>query len=66
MSIPEDVKIEIDNMSYYDLLKKWRFAPSGDPILSGKMYQYFTDAMGEKREKEDDPTEISRLVGWRQ
>ena len=44
MSIPEDVKIEIDNMSYYDLLKKWRFAPSGDPILSGKMYQYFTDA----------------------
>lgn len=62
--IPENIKKEIDNMNYYELLKKWRFAPSGDPILSGEIGEYFSDKMTSKKYEEKDPMKISDLVGW--
>jgi len=61
MRVSKDVKAEIDKMSYYDLLKRFRFAPSGDPILKN---EYFIDAMSHKRIQEKDPNKISKLVGW--
>lgn len=54
-------KEEIDKMSYFDLLKKWRFAPSGDPIHRDS---YFLDALTEKRICVKNPEEVSKLVGW--
>ena len=64
MNIPENIKQEIDNMNYYELLKKWRFAPSGDPILSGQLGEYFLNKMSYEKEQEKDPSKISKLVGW--
>jgi len=61
MSKSEDIKSEIDKMSYYDLLKKFRFANSGDPILRN---EYFIDTMSYKRFQERNPNEISKMVGW--
>ena len=54
-------KKEIDDMSYFDLLKKWRFAPSGDPIHRNS---YFLDALTEKRIQVKNPNEVSDLVRW--
>ena len=64
MNISDEIKNEIDNMSYYELLKKWRFAPSGDSILSGDIGEYFSDKMTSKKYEEKYPTKISELVGW--
>lgn len=40
----------IDNASYEELLRKWRFAPVGDPFFQGEMGQYYSKVMAEKRD----------------
>ena len=55
----------IDNASYTELLTKWRFAPSGDPMFieAGK---YFSEVMKFKRNEigHDAHTTISKAIGW--
>jgi len=53
----------IDNASYETLLRKWRFAPSGDPLLQGDTGQYFAKKMGEKKQT-CDHVQVSKNVGW--
>ena len=59
-------KAWIDNASYKSLLSKWRFAPSGDPLLSGEAGDYFAARMKELKEKMDpaEHTRISKAIGW--
>lgn len=59
-------KTRIDNMSYYELLKLWRFAESGHELLSGEVGRYYRDVMRTACE-EIGPTEhtkISKEIGW--
>jgi hypothetical protein len=53
---------EIDNMSYMDLLRKWRFAQAGDPMFRGFVGEYFRQQMEEK--KPDNHSSISKEIGW--
>ncbi len=36
----QDYKDIIDNMSYEQLLSRWRNAPVGDPIFQGEVGEY--------------------------
>jgi len=37
----EELKQEIDGMSYESLLSKWRFAPIGDPMFVEEVGNYY-------------------------
>ena len=54
-------KQTIDNMSQYQLCRHWRFAKSGDPLLSGETGDYFSKVMNEKG---GFTPEISKSLGW--
>jgi hypothetical protein len=38
----------IDNASYEELLRKWRFMPAGDPFFMGGVGGYYVKRMEEK------------------
>jgi hypothetical protein len=55
----------IDNADYEALLRKWRFAPPGDPFFQGEIGQYYSKVMAEKRDA--DPAgavRASKRIGW--
>ncbi len=66
MELTEELKKEIDAMSYESMLRKWRFDP--DPIIiglfQGESGDYFTKVMAEKR-KTVDHVKVSKKLGWR-
>lgn len=58
-------KAEIDGMEYIDLLRLWRFAPTGHELLQGEVGLYFNDVMREKRAAlPDNGVAASKAVGW--
>lgn len=64
--IEKSQKEWIDQASYEDLLRRWRFAPSGDPMFRGEAGEYYTKVMAEKRKKIGDAghTQASKNIGW--
>jgi len=54
----------IDNASYYELLRYWRFLPIGHPLLQGEIGRYFIDSFFHKKKKCSDPVMVSKMVGW--
>jgi len=63
MSI-KSMKEWIDNASYEELLRKWRFAPAGDPFFRSdtKMGAYYSKVMAEKK-KHINAAVASKRVG---
>jgi hypothetical protein len=62
----QEMRDWIDNASYEDLFRKWRFAPAGDPFFQGDVGKYYSEVMV-KRRKEVGPeehTRISKRLGW--
>jgi len=57
----KEIKAIIDNMSYQELLSKWRFAPSGDPMFQGETGEYYRHVM---TVKEMNKTQVSKNIGW--
>lgn len=58
----EELIKEIDDMSYRELLTKWRFTPAGSPYFQGIVGEHFMKQMDEKA-----PSNISRVskdIGW--
>ena len=51
MDLTPENKARIDNMSHYDLLSRWRFAPMGDPWFQGETGKYWGERMAEKRDE---------------
>ncbi len=41
----EEMKTEIDNMDYEDLLRKWRMASDSDPFFQGEVGKYYSEVM---------------------
>lgn len=66
MKLTKEIKQRIDNMSYKELLKKWRFAPVGTPLFEGESGEYFEKVFSEKRKKllSGEYSAISKEVGW--
>ena len=54
MKLTEELKAEIDNNTYYQLLSRWRFASVGDPMFQDESGEYWGEKMAELRAK--DPT----------
>lgn len=63
MELTEEWKQQIDNMSYRDMLTRWRFAPVGDPMFQGETGDYFTKVMFEKK-KTVNHVAISKEIGF--
>ena len=64
----EATKATIDGMDYEGMLRRWRFAPAGDPMFQGEPGEYFLARMV-KMEGELPKGEhvlISKRVGWTQ
>lgn len=59
-------KQQIDAMDYEDMLRRWRFAPSGDPMFQAETGEYYSKVMGEKREQigPGGHTTASKNIGW--
>jgi hypothetical protein len=58
----EEQKAQIDSMSHVELCQHWRFAPSGDELLSGDTGDYFRKVLFE--DHKGFTPEISKLIGW--
>jgi hypothetical protein len=61
---PEN-KAHIDGLSHRELLRRWRFAPFGDPWFQGETGTYWGRRLAELQDA--DPaahTAASKSVGW--
>lgn len=60
------VKEQIDRMDYEEMLRKWRFAPVGDPMLAAENDEYFAQVMQEKRKAAGESAHVSasKNIGW--
>ena len=58
----------IDNASYTELLRRWRFAPSGHEMFQGEVGKYYADVMVRRREEAgaEAHTAASKQIGWEQ
>ena len=50
MELTQENKSHIDNLSYEQLLSKWRMAPAGDLWFQGETGEYWSKRMGEMRD----------------
>jgi hypothetical protein len=66
MTSLEEMKAWVDAASYESLLRKWRFAISGDPHFQGEMGDYYIAAMKKKRDEvgDDEHVRASKRIGW--
>ena len=55
----------INTASDEELLRRWRFAPAGDPIFIGKAGEAYVKAMKKLQATKGFST-ISKRVGWEQ
>ena len=53
----------IDDASYEELLRKWRFASVGDPYFQGETGTYYSNVMAQKRMAVDHVA-ASKRIGW--
>lgn len=56
----------IDSASYEELLRKWRFAPAGDPFFRNEVGVYYCSVLHRKREEigPEKHAAVSKRVGW--
>jgi len=56
----------IDEATYYQLLKRWRFADLGDTIFQEDTGKYYSKVMGEKKAKLSHRQQVqtSKSIGW--
>ena len=67
MSLVDQVKKEIDGMSYEAMLSLWRFAPCPHPMFVGETGDYFKKIMFQKRDAlpQGEAVAVSKSIGWR-
>lgn len=64
--MPHFYKKWILGASYYDLLKRHRFAKDGDLIFHGESGKFYIKIMGQKCNalENSERVKISKLIGW--
>lgn len=50
MDLTEEIKKQIDDMPYNEMLSKWFFASTLDPMFQGTNQDYFIESMRSKHE----------------
>lgn len=62
----EELKQEIDSMSYFEMFRQRRFAPIGHKYFNGETGIYFQKVMGEKEKNisQAERVAISKKIGW--
>lgn len=62
----DELKAQIDTMSYEDLLRLWRFAPAGNPLFQGEVGQYYSKVMAKKKNEIGSAAAVaaSKRIGW--
>ena len=66
MKLTQEVKAQIDNMLYVEMLQSWRFASAGDEMFQGESGEYFAKVMKERRQEpggDIQHTQASRHIG---
>lgn len=64
MELTTETKKQIDGMDYESMLRRWRFAPVGDPMFTGESGVYFQKRMEELRAAGADHVGASKRIGW--
>lgn len=64
MELTPQNKSHIDGLCYEDLLRRWRFAPAGDPWFQSETGDYWSARMKEVRELGADHVGASKRIGW--
>ena len=62
----EQMKQWIDKASYIELLRKYRYAPAGDPFFQGEIGDYYCEVMSKKRKEvgNEEHTRASKAIDW--
>lgn len=62
----DDMKKEIDGMTYEELMSRWRFAPIGSPWFQGDIGKYYSKVMAAKRKEIGAAAAVatSKAIGW--
>ena len=62
----DEMRCWIDQASYEELLRRWRFAPIGSPFFQDDVGRYYAARMAEKRAAEGDAAHVraSKTIGW--
>lgn len=62
----DEQKKWIDNASYSELLRRWRFAPVGDQMFQGDTGDYYDKVMQKKKADIGSQlaVQISKDIGW--
>jgi len=60
------IKSWVDSASYEDLLRRWRFAPVGDPVFQGETGKYYAEVMWRKKAElsAGEQVRASKNIGW--
>lgn len=63
----QEMKDLIDDSSYEELLRNWRFAPTGSAFFQGEVGRYYEEVMAKKRAEVGDEQHaaISKKIGWK-
>lgn len=64
MDLTPENKKTIDEKSYEDLLRHWRFAASGDLWFQGETGKYWAERMAELKSQGADHVQASKTIGW--
>jgi hypothetical protein len=67
MDLTQENKEFIDSLSYYSLLKSWRFSPVGNPWFQGETGEYWGKRMNELRDQpggQEKHVAASKSIGW--
>ena len=63
MKLIEELKKEIDAMSYESMLRMWRFDHIGISVFQGESGEYFAGVMAKKKLTADH-AKVSKVIGW--
>lgn len=65
MTLTLELKDMIDDMSYEELLRGWRFATIGDKWFQGGTGKYWVERMRDMRKAGADHAQASKNIGWK-
>ncbi len=57
----DELKKQIDNMSQYEMCRRWRFSELGDKLFEGDTGKYFAQVL---KDKGGFSPEISKSLGF--
>ena len=62
----ERIKQQIDEMDYESMLRLWRNATVGHPMLQGETGDYYAEKMKQKRKEVGNAEHVraSKSIGW--